>query len=109
MYLTDGGRSLMSLYTVNLTTGAASLVGTHGVEDLWGMAFNPHDGQIYAGPGLVEAVYQIDPTTAAATLLGYTPGFAMSGADSELELPPVDDDETPSAPRLRPGTRIMQA
>ena len=29
MYMTDGGRSLMSLYSVNLATGAATLVGAH--------------------------------------------------------------------------------
>lgn len=96
MYMTDGGRSLMSLYTVNLATGAATLVGTHGVEDLWGMAFNPHDGLIYAGPGLVEAVYTIDPATAAASLLGYTPGFAMGGADWDPHLDGIVFNQAPN-------------
>ncbi len=66
-----GGRPNPSLYTVNLTTGAATLVGTHGINDLFGLAFDSSTGTLYAtqfsgGTGL----YTLNKTTGAATFIG---------------------------------------
>lgn len=63
-----GGRNNNALYSVDRTTGAATLIGSHGVTDLFGLAYNPLDGHLYAtqfagGSGF----YRLDKLTGAAT------------------------------------------
>lgn len=41
------GRSNNALYTLNRGTGAATLVGTHGINDLFGLEFDSGSGQLY--------------------------------------------------------------
>lgn len=77
------GRNPSSLYTINLTTGAATLVGPTGIQ-AGSLEFGP-DGFLYAGgtgnglisppnPGFRGNIYRINPSTGAATLVGPT-GF----------------------------------
>lgn len=63
------GRGNDSLYTLNLATGAATLVGSYGIDDLFALAYNNSDGQLYA-QATSGNVYRLNPTTAAPTLVG---------------------------------------
>ncbi len=65
------------LYRVNTTTGAATLVGVHGIAQLRALAVYPPTGQLYAiGSG--QQLYRIDPATAVATLV-VTTGIVLDG------------------------------
>jgi hypothetical protein len=75
------GRNTQSLYTVNLGTGATTLIGRHGISDMFALAWYPVTGTLYgvgidnvAGGG--QALYTIDETTAAATRIGPTAIYA---------------------------------
>ncbi len=61
------GRGNDSLYTINLATGAATLVGSHGIDDLF--ALGTVGGKLY-GQATSGNVYELNPVTAAPTLLG---------------------------------------
>jgi hypothetical protein len=68
-----GGRGNNALYTINIGTGAATLVGNHGIGDLFGLAFDTANGKLYAtqfsgGNG----TYTLNLGTGAATLLSAT-------------------------------------
>lgn len=66
-----GGRGNNSLYTVNLDTGAATLVGAHGIDDLFGLTYDSSTGTLYATTRFrSESLYTIDQTTGASTLVG---------------------------------------
>ena len=70
MYMTDG-RGAKSLYTVNLTTGAASLVGFHGVTDMFGLAYDSTNDVLYGTQfSGGSSLYTLNRTTGAATLVG---------------------------------------
>ncbi len=63
-----GGRDNNSLYTVNQTTGGATLVGSHGINDLLGLAYDSLNNVLYGtqfsgGSGL----YSLNTGTGAAT------------------------------------------
>lgn len=64
-----GGRDNQRLYTVDRTTGAASLVGFHGVQDLFGLEWDPSTGWLYASAysSADQGFYRLDPATGAAT------------------------------------------
>ena len=70
LYMIDG-RGSQSLYTVNTTTGAATLVGAHGLTDLFALAFDSSTNKMYAeqftSPAILE---QMNLTTGAATSIG---------------------------------------
>ncbi|MBL8626094.1 MAG: InlB B-repeat-containing protein [Myxococcales bacterium] len=70
MYMVDG-RGAKGLYRVSLTTGAATLVGTHNVADMFALAYDAGNGFLYgiAGDG---NLYRFSTTTGAATLIGAT-------------------------------------
>ena len=73
LYMVDGATNAKGLYRVNLTTGAATLVGVHGVTNLLAIAYHPPTNQFYAVA--LEAgnnLYRINPATGAATLVGPT-------------------------------------
>ncbi len=61
------GRGNDSLYTINLATGAPTLVGAHGIDDLF--TLSTVGGKLY-GQSTSGNVYELNPTTAAPTLLG---------------------------------------
>jgi len=69
----SGGGAIGNLVTINLTTGAATIVGSVGFN-AGSLEFGP-DGNLYAGStdGL-GTLYRINKTTGAATLIGQT-GF----------------------------------
>ncbi|MFI5336032.1 MAG: PEP-CTERM sorting domain-containing protein [Opitutales bacterium] len=66
-----------NLYTLNPTTGVATLVGSHGVPDLFGLAYDAINNTLYAATFFSPyALYSLDPNTGAATLVGST-GVAL--------------------------------
>jgi hypothetical protein len=71
------GSDYSDLYTINPTTGAATLVGPTGTSDLNGLVVGP-TGTIYGSGYIDDDLYTIDPTTGAATVVGPT-SFSSSG------------------------------
>jgi hypothetical protein len=66
-----GGRDNNSLYTIDLNTGVATLVGEHGINDMF--ALGTVEGGVYGEAinwTIGHAVYSLNTTTAAPTLLG---------------------------------------
>jgi len=74
------GRDNGNLYTLNLTTGAATLIGAHGLSDAFGLAFDTANNTLYASTGGAGQVYRLNTGTGAATLVGNS-GFFASGLD----------------------------
>lgn len=64
------GRPLEALYTVNINTGAASLVGIHGIEDLFGLAHDPTTNTLYGSGESPTGFYSMSMMTGAPTLIG---------------------------------------
>ena len=61
------GRGANSLYTVNLVTGAATVVGVHGITDMFALAWYPPTNTLY---GMAPtALYTLNKTTGAATVV----------------------------------------
>ncbi|HHP7232716.1 MAG TPA: S8 family serine peptidase, partial [Xenococcaceae cyanobacterium] len=82
-----------ALYTIEPSTGEASLVGDTGVNfnSRVGLAYSPEDEQLYAlgnDSDTGDNLYQIDQTTGAARLVGNT---GLETADA-LELVPMESD-----------------
>jgi hypothetical protein len=79
--VSGGGRGGSSgLYTINLTTGEATLVGLTGYA-LGGLKYGP-DGLLYAvesNHGIGTNLYVIDTATGAGTLVGNTGFTGLSG------------------------------
>jgi hypothetical protein len=65
-----GGRNNNNLYTIDLATGAATLVGAHGIDDMF--ALGSVDGGVYGEAYKFggNGVYSLDTTTGAPTLIG---------------------------------------
>lgn len=72
-----GGRGNNGLFSVNTTTGAATLIGLHGINDLFGLAFNAATGTLYATQfSGGQGVYTLNSLSGAATFLSnVTPGI----------------------------------
>ncbi len=77
---------LSQLFTIDLATGAATAIGSHGVTlgrqlGYSGLAFRADGTLLSLGSVTASAqgLYAIDPTTGVATLLGPTPGFGVDG------------------------------
>ena len=91
LYMSDG-RSTNSLYTINLATGAATLVGVHGLEDMFALAWDSATSTLYGAAGSYPNynLYRMNQTTGAATLVGslgileYLSGMAWESKRSEL-------------------------
>ena len=64
------GRPQEALYTVDLGTGAASLVGIHGVEDLFGLAHDPTTNTLYGTTRTPFGFYSMNMMTGAASFIG---------------------------------------
>jgi DNA-binding beta-propeller fold protein YncE len=79
----------VALYTLNQSTGAATLVGAHGVADLFGLAYDSQNNTLY-GDDSFGNFYSIDATTGAATLIGsnsvYPGGLAYDAGSNTLYL-----------------------
>ena len=89
MYGIAGGPGPANLYTINLATGAATVVGTTSMQ-AGSLQFGPY-GQLFAGGTGSDAdlIYQINTQTAASTLVGPT-GFTSNGVTglTLVPLPP---------------------
>lgn len=59
-----------NLYRVNTSTGAATVVGTHGIIDMRALAFNPVSNTLYAHGNTNGSLYTINVNTGAATFVG---------------------------------------
>ena len=72
MYGIAGGPAPANLYTIDLGTGAATIVGSTGMQ-AGSLEFGP-DGELYAGGTGTNFgdLFRIDPLTASATLVGNT-------------------------------------
>ncbi len=78
------GRGNDNLYSVNLNTGAATLIGSHGVDDLFALAYDAGTGMLYGDSGNGN-FYSINTTTGAATFIannGVYPGGLTYRADT---------------------------
>ncbi|MCX4243706.1 hypothetical protein [Paraliomyxa miuraensis] len=72
------GRPLEALYTVNMATGAASLVGVHGIDDLFGLAHDPTTNTLFGSGESPTGFYSMNTMTGAASLIG-DPAMAADG------------------------------
>lgn len=83
------GRDNDNLYTIDKTTGAATLVGSYGISDLFALAYDSTNGQLYA-QATSGNVYTLDLATAAPTLIGsngvYPGGYAYRADTDQLIL-----------------------
>lgn len=77
MYMIDG-RGSRSLHTVDRTTGLATTIGTHGIEDLFGLAFDSSSNTLYASGESPQGLYTLDVNTGQANLVGQ-PGVGLDG------------------------------
>jgi hypothetical protein len=74
-----GGRGNENLFTLNLTTGAATLVGAYNVSDMFGLAVNA-SGQLFAqSTANGSNFYTINKVTGVATLQGAGNGVYPGG------------------------------
>lgn len=83
MYMSNGwGAGLStpsSLYTVNLQTGAATLIGSTGALSIFGLAIDPTTGKLYGSASTTATgFYEINKSTGVATLLG-DPAISLDG------------------------------
>ena len=83
MYMTDGwGAGISnpsSLYRVNLLTGAATLIGNMGVNDVFGLTYDPITNKLFASRSTLSSGFlEVNRSTGAATTIG-TPGISLDG------------------------------
>ncbi len=69
LWMVDG-RPLRALYTVDIDDGAATLVGVHDVEDLFGLAWDASSNTLYGGGETPFGFYEVDRTDGTAALVG---------------------------------------
>lgn len=84
LYGATGGNTVANLYTINPTTGAATVVGPIGYA-VTGMAYNAAAGVMYGSttsqsPNCGRCLIRIDLTTGAGTLIGPM-GLSNAAAD----------------------------
>lgn len=60
-----------NLYTINTTTGAASLIGSTGKE-FWAFEYDPITNNLIGVNGADESMYYIDPSSGQITKIGPT-------------------------------------
>ncbi len=70
LYMVDG-RGARALYRVNIATGAATLVGVHGITDMFALGYHPPSNALFGAAGDGN-LYRINTSTGAATLVGQT-------------------------------------
>ena len=63
------GRGNDNLYTINLQTGAATLVGAHNIDDMFSLAYDTATSTLY-GESSTGNFYSLSTTNGAATLIG---------------------------------------
>ncbi len=66
-----GGRGNNNLFSVNPFTGAATLVGSHGINDLFGLTYDSLNNVLYGTQfSGGSSLYTLDINTGASTLVG---------------------------------------
>ncbi|HWU86919.1 MAG TPA: hypothetical protein VN253_06575 [Kofleriaceae bacterium] len=92
LYMIDG-RGNKGLYTVNTSTGATTLIGTHGLTDAFALGFDPADANrlyLVTAPGTGNSLYRVSPVTGAvglvANLAGNTSRMEGLAFDSKRNL-----------------------
>lgn len=96
LYVVDGRSAVTqpanppdSLWTVDLITGVATLVGKHGINDMFALGYDPQNDTLY-GVGLAGAgyaLYSLNASTGAATMIGatgYTNGLAWDSKRNQM-------------------------
>ena len=65
------GRGNNNLYSINRTTGAAALIGAHGVNDLFGLEFDTSTSTLYGSQFSGGSnLYRLNTGSGASTLIG---------------------------------------
>lgn len=65
------GRGAQQLFTVDMNTGAATVIGTHGIVDLFGIAYDSVNNRMYGTQfARGSSLYEMNMATGAATLIG---------------------------------------
>lgn len=84
-----GGRGNNNLYRINITTGAAILIGSHNITDLFSIAWDAQTNQLYA-QAANSYVYIINENNGHATYIGnnsiYPGGLAYNSSSDKLIL-----------------------
>ncbi|MFU8842679.1 MAG: carboxypeptidase regulatory-like domain-containing protein [Bacteroidales bacterium] len=78
MYVSSTDISASDIYTVNLNTGALTMVGTTGIQGIIEIAIDG-TGTMYAWDIVTDQSFTVDKTTGASTLLGAL-GFDLNYA-----------------------------
>jgi hypothetical protein len=92
-YMVDGrqlganGVTNSSLYSLNLATGAATLIGNTGVPDLFGLAYDPNTATLFGTTFSVGVVglYSVNTSTGAATFIGPTQDPTIPNSTREVD------------------------
>lgn len=72
LYMIDG-RGAGGLYKVDVTTAQATLIGLHGITDLFALTYDTANNTLYAGSFATPFVlYTLNVSTGAATAVGNT-------------------------------------
>jgi hypothetical protein len=75
LYMVDGRTTGLGLYTVDTNTGAATLVGSHGIDDMFGLEYDSSTGTLYGVSYTTDpGFYSLNIATGAATLIGNVSG-----------------------------------
>ncbi len=94
MYMVDGwggtfnSQFVSSLYSVNLNTGAATLIGSTGETGMFGLTYNPSNGKLYGSRSSSgDGLFEINKATGAASFLSsqtYLDGMTYVGSTGQL-------------------------
>ena len=88
LYMTDGMLG-SNLYTVNRTSGQATLIGNHGVKDLFGLAFDSTNNVLYGSQfASGKGFYSLDTTSGSTTTIKdpMDSGFGGLAYDSNRDM-----------------------
>jgi hypothetical protein len=87
LFMVDGRTTANSkaLYRLNITTGAATLVGSHGQTDMFALGFDPTSGKLFgAVKGTVApTLFLMNTITGAATQIGGTTSYEGLAFDTK--------------------------
>ncbi|MGE0002613.1 MAG: PEP-CTERM sorting domain-containing protein [Fimbriimonadaceae bacterium] len=73
----NGIGAVSDLFSVNLTTGAATLIGSTGQRDVFGLVWDPTTGKLFGSASTISTgFFEINKTTGAGSLIG-TPGISL--------------------------------
>ena len=98
------GVNSTGLYTINRTTGAATLVGNHGIPTAalsLGLESDWDTGRLFASDTTTDSLYELNPATGTATLLGALgANIGALASVPEPEAPPPPPRAPPATPAI---------